>query len=91
MARTAFGSLSWVGNGFNPGVEHYWWTTPADFGIVVSITGHAVARLDREIAVKDVRTHVDEAGNRVMLFTVRNTGLSNIPGYGLAFSYISLS
>jgi hypothetical protein len=88
MASTSYGSFSWVGDDFDPGVEHYWSSTPADFGTVVSITAHAVARLDREIAVKDVRTHVDSAGHRSMYFTVRNTGSNNISGYALGFSYV---
>ena len=89
MANVSYGSLSWVGDGFDPGSEHYWWSTPANYGDVISITAHAVSRLDREIAVKDVRTHVDPAGHRVMLFTVRNTGSNNIPGYALGFSYVA--
>jgi len=88
MANISYGSLSWVGDDFDPGVEHYWWSSPADYGTVVSITAHAVSLVDREIMVKDVRTHVDDAGNRVMYFTVRNTGSNNISGYALAFSYV---
>jgi hypothetical protein len=89
VTTTSYGSLSWVGQGFGPGAEHYWWSTPADYGSVVAITAHAVARIDREIEVKDVRTHVDERGGRSMQFTVRNTGLNTIPGYLLAFSYVN--
>lgn len=90
MASLSRTFLTWVGSGFNPGVEHYWWSTPADYGNAVGITAHAVSLIgvSREIAVKDVRTHVDAAGNRTMLFTVRNTGTSNIPGYGIGFSYV---
>jgi hypothetical protein len=90
MASTSHGFLSWVGYGFNPGVEHYWWSSPADYGSVVSITAHSVqlAGVEREIAVKDVRTHVDASGNRIMLFTVRNTGTTNIPGYGLGIGTV---
>jgi hypothetical protein len=88
MASTSYGFLSWVGDDFDPGVEHYWATTPADYGTVVSITAHAVSRLDRELTVKDVRTHVDAAGHRAMYFTVRNTGSNNVSGYGIGFSYV---
>jgi hypothetical protein len=89
MAQTAYGFLSWVGEGFYPGTEHYWWSTPANYGDVVTITPHAVSRPGREIEVKDVRTHVDPSGGRTMLFTVRNTGAIDIPGYGLGFSFVS--
>jgi len=71
------------------GVSHYWATTPANCGAVISVTAHAVSRLDREITVKDVRTHVDSAGHRGLYVTVRNTGSNNIAGYVLDFSYVS--
>ena len=90
MASTSYRSLTWVGDDFDPGVEHYWWSTPADYGTVISVTAHAISRLDREITVKDVRTHVDEDGKRALYFTVaRNTGSNNIIGYAIGFSYVN--
>lgn len=88
MAQLSHHSLSWVGYGFNPGSEHSWWAGPIPYDTVVDATAHAVQLLDREIMVKDIRTHVDVNGNRVVYLTVRNTGFNNIPGYSLNLSLV---
>ena len=88
MATVEYWAGSWVGDDFDPGVEHYWQTGLVSFEDAIGITAHAIARLDREIMVKDVRTHVDSVGNRVVLLTVRNTGTNNIPGYTVNYSFI---
>jgi hypothetical protein len=89
MANVSYWSGSWVGDGFDPGVEHYWQWGLIDYAWVTSIMAQAVARLDREIMVKDVRTHVDEAGNRNVYLTIRNTGSNNIPGYTVNYATVS--
>ena len=88
MANLSYWSGSWVGDGFDPGVEHYWWMGPIGYAEVIGVTAHAVQRLDRELMVKDVRTHVDDAGNRVLYITVRNTGTNNVPGYTVNYSFV---
>jgi len=88
MATVSYGSLTWVGTGFNPGVEHYWWAIPAPYNATISITACAVQRLERELMVKDVRTEVDPQGGRRYFFTVRNTGPNNIPGYAVNLGWI---
>lgn len=88
MANLTRHHFGWVGHGFHPGVEHAWWFGPISFGEVVYVTAHPVGR-SREAMVKDIRAHVDNAGNRTLLFTVRNTGANTINGYGLDFSVVS--
>jgi hypothetical protein len=89
MATVSYWSGSWVGSGFNPGVEHYWIMWPVNYNQVNAVTAHAVQRLERELMVKDVRTEVDPAGGRRLFFTVRNTGPNNVPGYAMNFSFVS--
>jgi hypothetical protein len=88
MATVSYYAGSWVGSGFDPGVEHYWMTFPAFYDEVVNITAHAVQRLERELMVKDIRTEVDPQGGRRYFFTVRNTGPNNIPGYTINHSFV---
>jgi hypothetical protein len=88
MADLAHLEFSWVGNDFDPGVEHSWWFGPISFGDVVYVTAHPVSRISREAMVKDIRVH-DDAGWRTLLFTVRNTGVNNISGYGVHISVIN--
>ena len=89
MANVWWGELSWVGYGFDPGVEHYWWAIPCDFGTNINVTAHAVAGVvAREVMVTDVRTNLDAVGGRRLYFTVRNTGPNNIVGYDVAMSFV---
>lgn len=89
MAQLVRHHFGWVGQGFQPGVEHNWWFGPISFGDVVYVTANPVSLVPREAMVKDIRVHVDQAGNRTLLFTVRNTGVNTINGYGLDFSVVS--
>lgn len=89
MANLARHHFGWVGQGFNPGIEHHWWFGPIAFGDVVYVTAHPARLVARQAMVKDIRTHIDDAGNRTLLFTVRNTGVNTINGYGLDFSIVS--
>ena len=91
MAQLQHHWFSWVGNSFPPGTEHYWWAGPVPFGTVVSATAHALALsgVDREITLKDLRTHVDAQGNRVVYFTIRNTGSNGMVAYQFSLSFVN--
>lgn len=89
MANLERHHFGWVGHGFDPGAEHHWWFGPIAFGEVVQVTAHPVQLVPRQAMVKDIRTQVDAGGNRTLLFTVRNTGVNTINGYGLDFSVVS--
>lgn len=89
MANLVRHHFGWVGTGFHPGVEHVWRFGPISFGVVVYATAHPVQLIPRETMVKDFRVHVDGAGNRSFLCTVRNTGANTINGYGMDFSVVS--
>jgi hypothetical protein len=92
MANLVRHHFGWVGHGFEPGVEHGWWFGPISFGTVVYVTAHPIGRSPErspEAMVKDIRTRVDNTGNRTLLFAVRNTGANSIVGYGLDFRVVS--
>jgi hypothetical protein len=89
MANVWWGELSWVGDGFDPGVEHYWWAIPCDFGTNINVMAHSTSGgVEREVMIKDIRTNLDASGGRRLFFTVRNTGPNTIVGYELALSFI---
>jgi len=93
MAQLTHHSFGWVGQGFNPGVEHNWriFGPAPPFASVVNATAHAVQLrgIERAIIAKEVRTIALADGRRVFDVTVRNIGNTNIPGYNVAFSYVT--
>ena len=93
MANVAYWSGSWVGDGFDPGVEHSWWMGPIDYAQSINVTAQAdhgvLEQEEREVILKDVRADVDFEGNRRLYFTVRNTGRTNIPSYTINYGLIS--
>lgn len=98
MANLSHAQFHWDGPGqLQPGSEHYWWMTPIDrrATTVVAIMAHAHVHAaftpppPVELLVKDVRSHIDARGGRVILFTVRNTGPNAVAAYSVNFAIIT--
>ena len=93
MAQLTRQSFGWVGHGFTPGAEHIWRILGPEppFSSVINATAHAVqlTGVERAIIAKEVRTIVLTNGRRAFDVTVRNIGNTNIPGYNVAFSYVT--
>jgi hypothetical protein len=93
MANLVRHHFGWVGNGFNPGVEHNWRVGPVSFDEVLNVTAIPVKGAPRssELMVKDVRVLNNPARvGWTLLFTIRNTGLNPVSGYGFNLSVVSI-
>lgn len=89
MAQVSHHTWSWVGQGFSTGVEHGWEISPGALDAVVHVTAIPVTENTTELTVKNVRVRKN-LGQRtwILLFTVRNTGPNNVPGYFVRFSIV---
>jgi len=94
MATVNRAFFSWSGPGnFPPGGSHGWWMTGFKYGDALSVTAHPVTgnpnAPHRVLTVENVRIDGTPNGGLTLLFTVRNTGGSSMPGYGVGISFIS--
>ena len=88
MATVIHGSTWWLGNGFAPGVEHYWSWDLGGNAWGVEITACPSILGDSEAMVKDLRVQSSTTGLWTALFSVINTGTTTIRGYSLNFTKV---
>ena len=93
MARVSYVFGSWQpadhDEVLGPGESHEWEAWGFGYGDAISVTAHSTAgEAARYLGVENVRV-LGMAGNRRVLFTVRNVGHESVPAYGVGASWIS--
>jgi hypothetical protein len=79
-----------VGDDLGPGETHNWIMWGFNYGDALSLSAHPVTGPpeERVLAVENVRIEGD-AGGRRLYYTVRNVGMSSVPGYGIGYAMVS--
>jgi hypothetical protein len=99
MATVSIWSTTWEGASLQPGSEHRWWWIHSgwqralpDFQVNVSahpwVFGPYTPPPPQELMVKDVRSHFNVSGGRVLYFTIRNTGPNPVRVYTVSTSIV---
>jgi hypothetical protein len=94
MANVSSWLGAWISAGeaddLPPGGSHDWVMWGFSYGDVISVTAHPItgAPEDRVLVVENVKIEGDPSSRRMFL-RITNAGSTYVPGYGIAYGFIS--